>query len=67
MAEFRLYALSDGSGKPRFYCYYLKMSEIERHINRLELILAAVLQTSIALISLGALFEGMWLVAVNLH
>ena len=41
------------------------MGEQESRINRIELIVAAVLQVSIAIISLGALIEGMWLVAFS--
>lgn len=41
------------------------MSEQENRINRIELIAAAILQISIAIISLGALIEGMWLVAFS--
>ena len=41
------------------------MSEFERRINRIELIAAAILQVSIAAISVGALIEGMWLVAFS--
>ena len=39
------------------------MSETESRIDRIELIAATILQVSIAIISLGALVEGMWLIA----
>ena len=39
------------------------MSEIESRIDNIELVVATVLQVSIAIISLGALVEGMWLIA----
>ena len=41
------------------------MSASESRINRIELVVAVVLQISIALISIGAMIEGMWLVAFS--
>ena len=41
------------------------MSTLEKRINRIELIVAAILQASIAIISIGAVIEGMWLVAFS--
>jgi hypothetical protein len=41
------------------------MSAFENRINRIELIVAIVLQVSIAIISLGALIERMWLIAFS--
>lgn len=41
------------------------MGELENRINRIELIVATVLQISIAIITLGALIERMWLVTFS--
>ena len=41
------------------------MSTLENRINRIELVVAAIFQASIAIISIGAVIEGMWLVAFS--